>query len=100
MADINKNNDERTCFSSSQRKVLEMDVLEELLRAESMQHIDAAWRAQRRLMRSCIRPDDADIEKMGTEDATKEPTWSNRADQGDVSRNILFKTAADFKWWS
>ena len=93
MADTNNDNDERTSVRSSTpplkpAKILEMDVLEELLRAESMQHIDAAWRAQRRLMRSCLRPDDAQcigdhVEQKGEEEATKDPKSSKRAIEGE-----------------
>lgn len=37
-------------------KVLEVDALEELLRQETLRHIEAAWKAQRRLMQACIAP--------------------------------------------
>jgi hypothetical protein len=37
-------------------KVLEADALEELLRQETLRQIEAAWKAQRRLMQSCIAP--------------------------------------------
>jgi hypothetical protein len=37
-------------------KVLEVEVLEELLKQETLRQIEAAWKAQRRLMQSCIAP--------------------------------------------
>lgn len=117
MADTNNDNDERSVRSSTPPlnpdKILEMDALEELLRAESIQHIDAAWRAQRRMLRSCLQPDDAEGDAkrtghvqhdQGKEEVMNEVKPSKRSIEGEGTdgrvekiARIVPNTAADFE---
>lgn len=95
MADVNGNDDDERRDRSSTPplepvKILEMEVLEQLLRAEALQHIDAAWSAQRRLMRSCLRPDDEqhgmridDVKQKDKDLVTREANLNKRAIEGE-----------------
>ena len=105
MAEVNGNNDDERRERSSTPplepiKILEMDVLEQLLRAEAQQHIDAAWRAQRRLMRSCLRPDDEqhslcidDVNQKDKDLVMREENLNKRSVEGEVVEDPDTSTA-------
>ena len=58
MANVDNNTDGSSTPPLQPDQILQAEALEELVREETLRHIDAAWQAQRRLMQACLRPDD------------------------------------------
>lgn len=78
------NDDDNTDGSSTPPlqpdEILQAEALEELVREETLRHIDAAWQAQRRLMQACLRPDDEQKEASPPEPQQEE--FGNDASPG------------------
>jgi hypothetical protein len=80
MADTNHDSNGSNTPPLQPDKVLEVEALEELLREEALRHIEAAWRAQRRLMQACLKPDKPDEKK---DDEVEEASPSERESEED-----------------
>jgi len=66
-------------------KVLETEALEELLRQETLRQIEAAWKAQRRLMQSCLMMPNKTETTMTTFSAVVDTATMDTTDTADTS---------------
>ena len=85
MADANYDSNGSNTPPLQPDKVLEVEALEELLREETIRHIEAAWRAQRRLMQACLKPDEKKDDEVEEASPSERESEEDSDDEDEVS---------------